>query len=1644
MKHRMYARALSLFLAFVMCIGMLPGAALAQGANPVVPPDVSSDTSEETITPDEPASLPEGPVADGDTSEEAETSEVQVTPPELNDGMLEEASIAPMGISSGDWKMQIFGGNTDLEIPEGAIISEPESIGFTADYSKIYGSASAPNGNVTIYYAPTEETKYADSVLEFTFNMLGEESGRFRFAVFPRFVNGKSCDGIAIDTPAGLQHSYWDGWPGCDNLLGKTFATATDYKVKLITVGNKITMYLDEGTGYQKLTETGTYSSPAAGTNTTFGFRVWGPAECKDLKKLQIKDATFTAYVPSTVGKVGETIDEADWGESDVVIPITLGNGDTVASVKNGNIRLESETDYTVTSTAITLSRDYIKAQENGFALTITFAGGDQGTFNLTKKIGPFVYVEDFARENVDNWVKKSGDGAVTLENGALHIEGDTLVVDTTSPITQNGEAEFLIETLTDNGKFGLVFRAGEDGSWQSFYNDESSRYQYATGLWNYRNNGGANDQVLADGTPVLRRPAGVDYTMKVRFVGQTLTVWMDGNPIYSADLGKMGLGAGHIGIQTGGGAEILLKKVTYRSYNGLTVGESAGEPKIISKGGLDVALAADFPNILSYAMNGKRLDGCVVPKHYVSINGTDYPATAQVTAETEESVTYAVTVDMDEEKTATFDVTFSVGDNQIIDMSLSNIDESSSGVIYTLNFPEQPLISAKKTQSGFFDAAVRGGNDLNKNLADATLSKTAVTYAQIPIISANGLSASMYNNVYNNRMEFSAQSFDLAEDDVTTGVWNTDFYYRGLDGELMLPQDEDPGCQIVITGDTNADNKVDWQDGANALMKITNGKIVGADKVRNSMIHVGYNFVSEAQQPFLKVADNVKRLGNLIDGFDQIAVLKGYANEGHDSGHADYADINKRAGGVEDLKAMSKAISDAGLGTFGVHINHSEAYPEAKMFTDETMSTKNGWKWMDQSKYIRREVDIMSGGLKQRLDDMLNIEPGIGFVYVDTYRDDRFAAAKLAQNITGDHDAVLGTEEGGKLDRWTAWVHHNEGANYGTIHRFVYSTQKDVYQGNGNFWGGYNNGTSFMSWQHKNNITPFVAAFYTNQLPQKYLMNHEVLRLDGSDAYFEGGVRTNNYQMWKTDNGKEKLMVGNGGYFIPWYDESSETKNPDDADKIYYWATGVDTKEWSLPNAEWAALENVKLYQNTQTGRVFVEDVPVVGGKITLTVSANTPYVIYPGDPGPSVTDWSTGSPIKDTSFNSRDFSIWEKDGESDIKFTDDGNGVSILTMEGIEAGAVSQTMTGLVPGQKYRALVWAGAENGKTARITVDTPDGVTYMNYVDQIVRGNNCFDTYASNKRVERVWVDFIQPEGENTATITLSADACEAAEGKATFMESRIVKTVDPGLPIDDPLKNFVAYETFEYIEQGGTGIFTPEGGGDGGYHLSETHGKYTTDTIPTGVDGAESKFSLKMSGYGRANMRTYPATMRLMPGVNYTVEFDTLGNGTVEVVSESTGSDKPLRQSFSQGHTKLAFTTGGKNDYIIRIEGCDVLDNFQVYYVKDMTPPTTPANLTAVPVENSNAVALTWEAATDDDSGVNAYRIYRGDTLLTTVGKVTTYTDSTTAEETAYTYHVSAINGGATESEKSEAANVTSGILKPVATGAELIGYRHL
>lgn len=73
------------------------------------------------------------------------------------------------------------------------------------------------------------------------------------------------------------------------------------------------------------------------------------------------------------------------------------------------------------------------------------------------------------------------------------------------------------------------------------------------------------------------------------------------------------------------------------------------------------------------------------------------------------------------------------------------------------------------------------------------------------------------------------------------------------------------------------------------------------------------YEFRKSGAESVLTTLDNVKRVAQHTDGLGQSIILKGYASEGHDSGHPDYGNIGERMGGAEDMNTLlEKALNMA------------------------------------------------------------------------------------------------------------------------------------------------------------------------------------------------------------------------------------------------------------------------------------------------------------------------------------------------------------------------------------------------------------------------------------------------------------------------------------------------------------------------------------------------------------------------------------------------------------------------------------------------------------------------------------------------------------------------------------------------------------
>jgi parallel beta-helix repeat protein len=90
----------------------------------------------------------------------------------------------------------------------------------------------------------------------------------------------------------------------------------------------------------------------------------------------------------------------------------------------------------------------------------------------------------------------------------------------------------------------------------------------------------------------------------------------------------------------------------------------------------------------------------------------------------------------------------------------------------------------------------------------------------------------------------------------------------------------------------------------------------------------------------------------------------------------------------------------------------------------------------------------------------------------------------------------------------------------------------------------------------------------------------------------------------------------------------------------------------------------------------------------------------------------------------------------------------------------------------------------------------------------------------------------------------------------------------------------------------------------------------------------------------------------------------------------------------------------------------------------DVDPPSKPLNLTAN-ASAYNRVDLTWSASSDN-VGVTAYDVFRDGSQLTSVGAVTTYSDTTVLASTSYSYTVRARDAAGNTSALSDPAPATT------------------
>ncbi|WP_406422209.1 endo-alpha-N-acetylgalactosaminidase family protein [Streptomyces sp. NBC_00842] len=894
----------------------------------------------------------------------------------------------------------------------------------------------------------------------------------------------------------------------------------------------------------------------------------------------------------------------------------------------------------------------------------------------------------------------------------------------------------------------------------------------------------------------------------------------------------------------------------------------------VIRSAQLSVAVADDFPRVLAYTdrASGDQLSGSTKPVTEVTLNGTAHAVKLKAAPEVTDT-TARYTLTFPDLPGIEIDASLSVS-GRATTFKVTAVRDTEAFRVGTIDIPGHDLVSVGSTDTGAATAFTRLDNDSTKT-ADVFAKVTADTAADkapvgasYAIVNTGSLAAAIESNSSYDKpsgatggddARFWHQARKADDGSVRVGVWSGQWTYRGAGAPEPESGADLPWAKVVVTPDANGDKTVDWQDGAVAFRTI--GVIApGSDDTADRVVtHIPFNFASQATHPFLRTLDDVKRVSLSTDGLGQMAILKGYASEGHDSAHPDYGgNYNKRAGGLKDLNTLLKDGKKWGA-TFGVHVNATEAYAEANAFDEKLVDkTRPGWNWLGQSYYIDQRRDINSGDLAKRFQQLRDeTDRNLSFLYIDVYYSHGWIADKTLQSVQKQGWNVA-TEWADKFERGSLWSHWANDLDYGgatnkglnsQIIRFIRNGEKDVW--NNNPVLGQTAISEFEGWTGETDWNAFYDNIWQRNLPAKYLQHQKITRWDGNDITFTGDVRGTVEDGKRTFYDHGRKVLSGTDYLLPW----------DGGKKLYHYSKSGGTSSWAVPSTA-----TYTVYKLTDNGRVKAGTVKPVDGRITLTATAGQPYVLYP-DHAPAAADpkWGQGTPVDDPGFNDNGLDAWSKTG---IAARDtDGQGRNSAKLSGTGTAALSQSITGLEPGKRYTASALIEVEPGKTRHTTL-TAGGKSVA--VDRSTIKDNVAASDWHGRYFQRAKVNFTAPaSGRTTFRV-------EAAGGSAATVRADDVRIV-ANAPATK--KNTVVYEDFEDVDQGWGPFLKGDAGGstDPRTVISQLHAPYTQagwngKLVDDVIGGKESLKAHEENG--GLVYRTAPWTVPMADGHRYKVEYD--------------------------------------------------------------------------------------------------------------------------------------------------------------------------
>lgn len=924
-----------------------------------------------------------------------------------------------------------------------------------------------------------------------------------------------------------------------------------------------------------------------------------------------------------------------------------------------------------------------------------------------------------------------------------------------------------------------------------------------------------------------------------------------------------------------------------------------------ITAGSLRVTVADDFPQVVRYDLRGDILPGQEDALDSFSINGATHRAVTIGTIGGDTATYVSTFPDL---PGVTVSSSLRVNANDTVDFDISDISGDASSSVHEIAIPNHSLVSITSNMPQASLARTAIDTDATRS-ADRFIEltpQTPVDDAPVPtpygFVNHESLAAGIVTNATddtdvaatdnsNNRLSSHITEYPHGEKAARLSVGNWTWAPTGAT-DARVTRFQPPHATIVLASDRNGTGDVTWQDAAIAYRAVAE-KPLGSQRVPERVVqHVPFNFGSFATNPFLKSADNIKRIAQNTDGLGQWALQKGYGSEGHDSANTDYGgNYNIRAGGLDDFTELTRIAADHNA-DIAVHVNATEAYAQSEAFSDRLVQGGGlGWNWLNQSHVIDQRYDLGSGAILDRFEQLRREAPGVKTVYIDVYYSDGWLANGLARELRKMGFEVA-TEWAYKFEGSSVWAHWANDKNYGgttnkginsNIVRFIANSDRDVW--NSDPLLGGEELVEFEGWTGQNNWNEFLTTVWRANLPTKFLQHFELEKWDfGTSATLSDDVTV------RVDNGTRVISMGGrevlrgDSYLLPWGSPTDAgTTSPRDARKMYYFSASGGTHHFPLTEP-FAGSSTFTQYALSDQGRTPVRELTAsTDGVLTLIGDPGTAYVVEPsGQATPAVdANYGEGSGLVDPGVNSGTAAPWNPTGTVTVERNAVGDNVLGF---GEAASSIHQNLQGLEPGARYsfaadieiadagrRAVTLAG---GPAADVSERTFDTTPLLN--------TNAADSKKGTS-AQRASVSFTADQS-GTAQVSI-----RAAAGPARIVIDDLRVMRDTSTPFAG--RDVVAASDFEgnqpgwgpFVKGEVQGYTDPRGSISVLRHpfsqqeWKNTHEPYDRGSVAGQAvdDVLTGDHSLKMHDVDATGIayRTVPATARLLPGHEYRVSF---------------------------------------------------------------------------------------------------------------------------------------------------------------------------